>query len=120
MNELMKVETNEIGEQLVSGRVLYEFLEIDTKYNDWFKRMCEYGFLENIDFEAIAQKKVTAQGNETTYIDHIIKLDMAKEISMLSRNEKGKHLTKVMRTKLLNINSRMFTVLEYIENELRG
>ena len=45
-------------------------------------RMCEYGFSENEDFEALTQKKVTAQGNNTSYINHILKLDMAKEISM--------------------------------------
>lgn len=52
--------------------------------------MSEYGFIENEDFVAITQKKVTAQGNETTYIDHAIKIDMAKEISMIQRNDKGK------------------------------
>lgn len=52
--------------------------------------MCEYGFNENIDYRAIAQKRVTGQGNETTYIDHEISIEMAKEISMLQRNDKGK------------------------------
>jgi len=41
-------------------------------------RMCEYGFSENEDFEALTQKKVTAQGNNTSYINHILKLDMTK------------------------------------------
>jgi len=58
---------------------------VDTKYNDWFSRMCGYGFAENTDFVAIAQKKVTAQGNESTFTDHALKLDMAKEIAMLHR-----------------------------------
>lgn len=74
----------------LSARELHEFLEIGTRYNDWFQRMCEYGFNENLDYRAITQKRVTAQGNETTYTDHEITLDMAKEISMLQRNEKGK------------------------------
>lgn len=52
--------------------------------------MIEYGFTENQDFEAITQKRVTAQGNETEYTDHALKMDMAKEISMIQRNEKGK------------------------------
>lgn len=42
----------------------------------------------------LLKKKVTAQGNETEYIDHIIKLDMAKEIAMIQRNEKGKQARK--------------------------
>lgn len=89
MNELIKIEERD-GEQLVSGRELHEFLGIKTKYKDWFPRMCEYGFVENTDFIAIAQKRATAQGNETTYTDHFIKISMAKEISMIQRNEKGK------------------------------
>lgn len=89
MNELIKIEERN-GEQLVSGRELHEFLGIKTKYKDWFPRMCEYGFVENTDFIAIAQKRATAQGNETTYTDHFMKISMAKEISMIQRNEKGK------------------------------
>ncbi|WP_146811747.1 antA/AntB antirepressor family protein, partial [Enterococcus villorum] len=90
MKELIKVTTNENKEQLVSGRELHEFLEVGTQYTKWFDRMVEYGFAENIDFLTISQKRLTAQGNATTYIDHAMKLDMAKEISMIQRTEKGK------------------------------
>lgn len=89
MNELIKIEERN-GEQLVSARELHEFLEVKTRFNDWFIRMCEYGFIENKDFGAITQKRVTAQGNEITYMDYLLKLSMAKEISMIQRNEKGK------------------------------
>ena len=88
--QLIPLEQNENGEVIISGRELHEFLEVKTKYKDWFPRMKSYGFVENIDFIAIAQKRATAQGNETTYIDHAIKLDMAKEIAMIQRNERGK------------------------------
>jgi len=89
MQELIKINTNE-NDITLSGRELHEFLEIKTRYNDWFERMIGYGFEQEIDFIPITQKKVTAQGNETTYTDHEIKLDMAKEIAMIQRNEKGK------------------------------
>lgn len=89
MNNLIKIEERN-GEQLVSGRDLHKFLEIKTRFNDWFLRMCEYGFVENKDYIAITQKRVTAQGNETTYTDYLMKISMAKEISMLQRNAKGK------------------------------
>ena len=89
MENLIKIEKR-TGEQLVSGRELHTFLGIKTRFNDWFPRMCEYGFIENKDYIAIAQKRVTAQGNETTYIDYLMKISMAKELSMLQRNEKGK------------------------------
>lgn len=94
MNELIKIEVNENQEIIVSGRELHKGLEVESRYNDWFKRMLKYGFEENLDYIAITQKKVTAQGNETTYIDHVIKLDMAKEICMLQRNDKGKKFRK--------------------------
>lgn len=94
MNELLKIEINENQEQVISGRLLHEFLEIKTRYNDWFDRMLSYGFSKNIDYIAITQKRVTAQGNETTYTDHILKLSMAKELCMLARNEKGKQARK--------------------------
>lgn len=89
-DELIKTQVNEENEIIVSGRELHEFLEVKARYNDWFKRMIEYGFEENQDYLALTQKRVTAQGNEITYIDHALKLDMAKEISMIQRNEKGK------------------------------
>lgn len=89
MNELIKIEEKN-GEQLVSARELHKFLEIGTQFSKWFDRMCEYGFVENKDFTAISQKRLTAQGNETTYTDYLMKLSMAKELSMIQRNEKGK------------------------------
>lgn len=89
MENLIKIEERN-GEQLVSGRNLHEFLEMKTKFKDWFPRMCEYGFIENKDYIAVAQKRATAQGNETTYTDYLMKISMAKELSMLQRNERGK------------------------------
>lgn len=91
MDSLVKISINEKDEQVVSGRELHEFLEVKTLYKDWIKRKIEkYGFIENIDFATISQNRLTAQGNETTYKEHILKLSMAKEVAMLQRNEKGK------------------------------
>ena len=89
--ELIKIIERE-GRQLVSGRELHEFLEIRTKYKDWFRRMVEYGFEEEIDFIRVAQKRATnnLKNPVTTVIDHAMSIDMAKEISMIQRTEKGK------------------------------
>ena len=89
--ELIKIIERE-GRQLVSGRELHEFLEIRTKYKDWFRRMVEYGFEEEIDFRKVAQKRATnnLKNPVTTVIDHAMSIDMAKEISMIQRTEKGK------------------------------
>lgn len=90
MEELIKVTKDSKGVSVVSGRDLHKFLEVQTQYTKWFDRMVDYGFTENIDFVAISQKRLTAQGNETTYTDHALTLDMAKEISMIQRTDKGK------------------------------
>lgn len=89
-NALVPIQENDNGEVVVSGRTLHKALEIKTRYDNWFKRMTEYGFEENIDYIATVQKWTTAQGNLTQHTDHIIKLDMAKEISMIQRSEPGK------------------------------
>lgn len=92
MNELINVTLNENHEPVVSGRQLHETLGVKTRYNDWFNRMTDFGFTENEDYLAITQKRVTAQGNATNQTDHIIKLDMAKEIAMIQRTDKGKEV----------------------------
>ncbi|HER0632874.1 TPA: phage antirepressor KilAC domain-containing protein [Streptococcus pyogenes] len=94
MNQLINVTLNENQEPVVSGRDLHKVLEIKTQYTKWLERMSEYGFVENEDFMAISQKRLTAQGNQTEYTDHVLKLDMAKEIAMLQRNEKSKEVRK--------------------------
>lgn len=56
--ELIRIQTNENEEQVVSGRDLHNFLEVKTRYNDWInKRIKEYEFIENIDFVLVTQKK---------------------------------------------------------------
>ena len=52
--------------------------------------MCEYGFIESVDYTPITQKRVTAQGNETEFDDHLMTIAMAKEIAMVANTEKGK------------------------------
>lgn len=89
MQELIKINYD-TEQPTVSARELHEKLNIGTQYTKWFERMTEYGFSENIDFKAISQKRLTAQGNETTYIDHEISIDMAKQICMIQRTPKGR------------------------------
>jgi anti-repressor protein len=107
MNELIKIKTNE-DDITLSGRELHEFLEIKTEYAKWFERMTEYGFtkgedylvhyydknsseVKNDDAEKMSANQRSAKG---IIINHEIKLDMAKEIAMIQRNEKGKQARK--------------------------
>ena len=89
MNELINVTLNDNHEPVVSGRQLHETLGVKTKYADWFNRMIEYGFTENQDFLLLKNEQQTGRGGRNK-VDHIIKLDMAKEIAMIQRTDKGK------------------------------
>ncbi|MGL6023332.1 MAG: antA/AntB antirepressor family protein [Cetobacterium sp.] len=89
---LINIHEMDNGEQVVMARELHEKLEIGTRFDTWFNRMKEYGFVENTDFVAIAQKRATAQGNMTVSNEYICKLDMAKQIAMIQRSEQGKQL----------------------------
>ena len=89
MNELLKVTKNENGDLLVSARDLHEFLEIKTEFRKWMPRMLEYGFEENIDFVKVSQKCLSSSTGQKQ-VNYALKLDMAKEIAMIQRSEKGK------------------------------
>lgn len=89
MQELIKVTKDDNGNSVVSGRELHDFLEVQTPYRAWFPRMVEYGFTENVDFISFVQKCTKPNGGRPTQ-DHALTLDMAKEISMIQRTEKGK------------------------------
>ena len=88
MNDLIKVDYS--GEKpAVSARDLHEFLEVKTAYKDWFPRMCEYGFYDGVDYCSILSDRVDGLPGKPRH-DAAVTIDMAKEICMLQRNEKGK------------------------------
>ena len=91
MNELIKITEND-GVQTVSGRELHRILGLDSNYTTWFNRMCEYGFEENTDYIVCFPKKESESRGGQNMIDHIIKLDMAKEICMIQRTPIGKQI----------------------------
>lgn len=86
---LIKITENERGEPTVSGRELYKFLEVTERYSNWFNRMLQYGFVENVDY--LGCKVFNTQARQELQ-EHILKISMAKEIAMLQRNEKGKQI----------------------------
>lgn len=91
MSELIKTFSDEANEEiLVSGRELHEFLQVTERYASWVNRMVSYGFEESMDFTSVNTFTVVNNGAKRAITDHHLKLDMAKEISMLQRNERGK------------------------------
>ena len=93
MNELIdvrfEVHTDENDTPTISGRELHAFLEVKERYNDWFPRMCEYGFSENADYFGFTENSVKPQGGRPA-LDHDLTIPMAKELSMIQRTDRGK------------------------------
>lgn len=88
MGELIPITRTDEGVHAVMGRDLHAFLEVKTRYNDWFPRMLEYGFEQGKEFYSFLSKTPEQAGRPRE--DHIISLDMAKEIAMIQRTEKGR------------------------------
>lgn len=133
MNELITV--NYDNEQpTVSARELHDFLEVGADFRHWFPRMCEYGFEEGRDFNPVKFDRVQYEGNREvrrTVDDAAITIDMAKELCMLQRNDKGKQARqyflqlerdwnspeKVMARALQIAHKRIHTLSEKIEQD---
>ena len=93
MNELIPLQSQTIdGNALetVNARELHAFLESKQDFSTWIKNRIEkYDFVENQDFVQL-HKKMEREIGGTTRIEYYITLDMAKELAMVERNEKGK------------------------------
>ena len=83
--ELIPLTEND-GVSAVMGRDLHQFLEVGRDYTNWFKQMIGYGFVEGQDFTPDLAKSFGGRPRQ----DHVVSLDMAKEISMIQRTDKGK------------------------------
>lgn len=87
MNTLISIKSTDQIKKAVSARELYEFLEITERFSRWFDRMRDYGFDEGIDY--VQHESYNARARQSLQ-DYFISIDMAKEISMIQRSDKGK------------------------------
>lgn len=97
MNELQSIDLVDFtpeGKVEISGRQLHMKLNVKTRYNDWFSRMVEYGFVEGTDFYSNLSKTSSDGGRPST--DHILTLNMAKEIAMLQRTPEGQEIRRYL------------------------
>lgn len=85
MNEIIKVNYD-TEQPTVSARELHEKLNIESNFTTWFKRMCEYGFLEGKDFFPKMEESTGGRPSK----DFDISIRTAKEICMIQRTEKGR------------------------------
>ena len=97
MNELIKLQPQTINGntvETVSARELHTFLGVGRDFTNWVKgRISEYDFVENQDFVVFAQTGENSTGGRPS-TEYYITLDMAKELSMVERNIKGKQARK--------------------------
>ena len=89
MEEIIKIDTSQSGEQFVNARDLHKALEVKTQFNKWIERMIEYGFVDGTDFWSFLSK--TSSGGRPS-VEYNLTISTAKEIAMLQRNEKGKQV----------------------------
>lgn len=100
MKELIKIQTNEAGENCVSARELHVGLGNKRQFTDWIKqRITKYSFEENIDYIKVSLVSQnceikTGRGGDTKSVDYIITVDMAKELCMVENNELGRKFRK--------------------------
>lgn len=74
----------------VSARELYAGLEITDRFSRWFERMSTYGFAEGSDFTSVKSSTLVNNGAEREISDYQVSIDMAKQICMIQRSEKGR------------------------------
>ncbi len=93
MKDLIQIHYDNAERPTVSGRELHEALGVETPYTTWVKRMCEYGFSENVDFATcFPNLESENQHGGQNKIDHQLTIPMAKELCMLQRTDKGKQM----------------------------
>lgn len=115
--QLIPLTQGDDGARAVMGRDLHAFLEVETQYNKWIERMIQYGFEQGKDF--LAKNAQNPNGGRPR-TEHILSLDMAKEISMIQRTEKGKQARQYFiecerRAKRPHIDGAELTRLELIQ-----
>ena len=116
MNELIRID----NDNKVSGRELHDFLEVGTPYDKWMPRMCEYGFSAGNDFST----KMSESTGGRPSVDHIMTIDMAKEICMIQRTDKGKQARQYFiecekRLKAVNAPHDSYMISDPVERALK-
>lgn len=89
LENLIPISITEESDVLISARDLHDFLEIKTNFRIWYPRMIDYGFVEKEDYQKVYEKTNTLGGQQTV-VDYMMNVDMAKEIAVIQRSEKGR------------------------------
>ena len=118
MNDLIPVNTS--GDNpTVLGRDLHSALGVQTAYKDWFPRMCEYGFSDGIDFCSFLSESTGGR----PAVEHALTIEMAKEVAMIQRTDKGKEIRQYfieLEKKWNDPVSIMARALQYAEKQINS
>lgn len=89
MEEIIKI-TEHNGKRAVNARELHRFLESKYQFANWIQeRITKYGFVENQDYEVFKKNLKNSNGGRPQ-TEYALSVDMAKELSMVENNEKGR------------------------------
>jgi len=91
--QIAKRNINNNKVNTVNARELHEFMEVETRFNDWItRRIEEYEFINDIDYLKMSKSDYTGIGKAP--VEYYISINMAKELAMVERNQKGKEARK--------------------------
>jgi anti-repressor protein len=119
MNELIRIN----NDNKVSGRELHDFLEVGRDFTNWMKQMIGYGFNEHADYEVYAKNGENPSGGRPS-VDYSMTIDMAKEICMIQRTDKGKQARQYFiecekRLKAVNAPHDSYMISDPVERALK-
>lgn len=110
----IQVKNDGEGKQIVSARDLHEYLGVGRDFTTWIKERIEkYQFEENTDFTIVSiapQNGGTKRGGHNK-VDYVLRLDMAKELSMIENNDRGREARKYF----IECEKKLFDVSKYLK-----
>lgn len=106
LNELLPIgEKN--GQKAVNARDLHSFLQVGKDFSTWIKnRIDKYDFIEGKDFQTLyldyqgnllifrLPQNGDSENQQVSKIEYALSISMAKELSMIENNERGKQARK--------------------------
>ena len=124
MSNIIQINVKNINQELietVSARDLHNWLEVGRDFSTWLKdRISKYSFVENQDYIMLPKfgehNKNTHGGNNK--IDYFLTLDMAKELAMLERSDKGRMVRRYFIECEKKLKTKYPTTLSSIETTL--
>lgn len=119
--DLIKIEARN-GIDTVNARELHEFIESKRNFSDWIKQRIEkFNFKENIDYVKVSQISETLGGKQKT-IEYYLSVNMAKELSMIENNDKGRQARQYFidcEKKLTDIKNKDMAILNIIQDMIK-